>query len=126
VGPGEDPGSLLGEPPAVVIVTAPTSQALSYALEVVAVGGRVHAFAGVPGGGEIDANVIHYRHLALTGSTGSRLADYHRALDLVGSGKIDLTRFPTQMVSLEEARDVVVGERGVDASKMMIELEKGV
>ena len=126
VGPGEDPGPLLGEPPAVVIVTAPTSQALSYALEVVAVGGRVHAFAGVPGGGEIDANVIHYRHLALIGSTGSRLADYHRALDLVGSGKIDLTRFPTQMVSLEEARDVVVGERGVDASKMMIELEKGV
>ncbi|HLF43373.1 MAG TPA: alcohol dehydrogenase catalytic domain-containing protein [Acidimicrobiia bacterium] len=126
IGPGEDPGPVLGEPPTVVIVTAPTSQALSYALEIAAIGGRVHAFAGMPGGGEIDANVIHYRHLALTGSTGSRLADYHQALELAGSGKIDLSRFPTQLVTLEEAREVVAGERGLDASKVMIDLEKGV
>lgn len=126
IGPGEDPSPLLGEPPAVVIVTAPTSQALTYALDVVAIGGRVHAFAGIPGGGEIDANVIHYRHLALTGSTGSRLGDYHRALELGGSGQIALSRFPTRFVTLEEARTLVAGERGVDVYKVMIELDKAV
>lgn len=125
---GEDPSSALGETPTVAVVTAPTSKALAFALDMVAVGGRVHSFAGMPEGGEIDANVVHYRHLTLTGSSGSRLDDYHRALELAGSGRIDLGRLPTRLLStLEEARELLrAGREGEGATKTVVAVDKGV
>ena len=65
-GPG--PGRPARGEPRVAIVTAPGAEALTWAMERVALGGVVHAFAGTPGGAGIDANLIHYRHLALVGS----------------------------------------------------------
>lgn len=126
VAAGEDPGPALGESPTVAMVTAPVSEALAYALEAVAVGGRVHAFAGTPGGGVIDANVVHYRHLSLVGSTGSRMTDYRRALDLAGSEQVDLGRLPTQMMTLEEVREFLAGGPGPEETKVLVEVEKAV
>jgi threonine dehydrogenase-like Zn-dependent dehydrogenase len=93
---------ILGEPPRVAIVTAPGEDALAFALENVAVGGAVHAFAGAPRRAPVDANVVHYRHLALVGSTGSTVADYRRARDLAAAGRIDLHRLPRETVALED------------------------
>ena len=62
--------------PGAALVTAPGVEALSWAIEHVDVGGRVHAFAGTPGGAPVDANIVHYRHLRLVGSTGSTVDDY--------------------------------------------------
>lgn len=122
VGEGEDPADALGEPPQVVVVTAPNREALAYALEVVAVGGRVHAFAGMPEGGEVDANVIHYRHLTLMGSTGSRIGDYRRARELAASGQVDLSLLPVRSISLEETPAALLGAPTVD--KVIINLEE--
>lgn len=122
IGAGEEPGRATGDRVTTAIVTAPTSHALAHALDVVAIGGRIHAFAGMPGGGEIDANVVHYRHLSLMGSTGSRLADYRLALDLANSGRVDLSRLPTRLVLLEEVRDILAG--GSDGTKVLVQVEK--
>lgn len=103
IGPEEDPREVLGESPSTVIVTAPGSDALRWALEHVDTGGVVQSFAGTPGGAPVDANTIHYRHLTLVGSTGSRLSDYERARDLVASGAIDLGRMPHHVVGLDDA-----------------------
>lgn len=84
------------------LVTAPGVEALSWAIEHVDVGGRVHAFAGSPGGAPIDANLVHYRHLRLVGSTGSTIDDYRRARDLASSGSVPLERLPSRTVSLDE------------------------
>lgn len=88
-------------PPRVALVTAPGASALTWALERVAVGGAVHAFAGTPGGSEVDANMVHYRHLALVGSTGSTLDDYQYAVRLA-AGLVDLSRLPRTIVSLDD------------------------
>ncbi|MFM7718743.1 MAG: hypothetical protein ACKO8G_04515, partial [Actinomycetota bacterium] len=64
-----------------------------------------------PGGAGVDANAIHYRHLALVGSTGSTIADYRRALDLARSGAVPLDRLPVRRVALEEMPAVLRGER---------------
>ncbi|MGH8958534.1 MAG: alcohol dehydrogenase catalytic domain-containing protein [Acidimicrobiia bacterium] len=125
VAAGEFPGPQLGENPIVGIVTAPAPEALAYALEAVAVGGRVHAFAGIPGTGLIDANLVHYRHLSLVGSTGSRMSDYRQALDLAVTGQVDLGRLPTKMMSLEEVREALVGSYRHGNSKVLVEVEKG-
>lgn len=106
--PGEDVATVTGENPAVSIVTAPGPEPLTYALEQVAIGGWVHAFAGSPTGAPIDANVVHYRHVRLVGSTGSRVTDYHAAVDLVSSGAIPLHALPSEHIGLEQLPAVLV------------------
>jgi L-iditol 2-dehydrogenase len=106
--PGADVEAALGSRPRAALVTVPSVEALSWALESVDVGGRVHAFAGIPGGAPIDANIVHYRHLRLVGSTGSTLADYRRARDLARSGSIPLERLPSRTITLEEVPQVLL------------------
>lgn len=109
--PGADVEAALGSRPRAALVTVPSVEALSWALECVDVGGRVHAFAGVPGGAPIDANIVHYRHLRLVGSTGSTLADYRRARDMAASGSIPLERLPSRTIALEEIPQILLDPR---------------
>jgi L-iditol 2-dehydrogenase len=98
--PDDDPASALGGPVEAALVTAPGAEALAWAAEQVDVGGVVHAFAGTPGGAPLDANLVHYRHLRVLGSTGSRLADYARAHALAASGAVELDRMPRTVITL--------------------------
>jgi L-iditol 2-dehydrogenase len=106
--PGADVEAALGSRPRAALVTVPSVEALSWALECVDVGGRVHAFAGIPGGAPIDANIVHYRHLRLVGSTGSTVADYRRARDLARSGAIPLERLPSRTIALDEIPQILL------------------
>jgi L-iditol 2-dehydrogenase len=110
-GPEDDIAAALGSRPAVALVTAPGLEALSWAVEHVDVGGRVHAFAGSPGGAPIDANLVHYRHLRLMGSTGSTADDYRRARDLASSGSVPLERLPSRTVALDEVPEILLDAR---------------
>jgi threonine dehydrogenase-like Zn-dependent dehydrogenase len=109
--PGDDVGAALGALPAAALVTAPGVEALSWAIGHVDVGGRVHAFAGTPGGAPVDANTVHYHHLRLVGSTGSTGADYLRARDLARSGSIPLERLPSRTVALDEVPEILLDPR---------------
>ncbi len=106
--PGDDVVAALGTLPAAALVTAPGVEALSWAIDHVDVGGRVHAFAGTPGGAPVDANIVHYRHLRLVGSTGSTVDDYRRARDLARSGAVPLDRIPSRTVALDEVPRALV------------------
>lgn len=108
LGPEGHPERSLGRPPRAALVTAPGADALLWALERVEAGGRVHAFAGTPGGAPVDANLVHYRHLALVGSTGSMVEDYRRGLQMARSGSIPLERMPTSTVPLEAVPGVLL------------------
>lgn len=112
LGPDDDPAALLGEPPHGAIVTAPGAGPLVWSLERVRAGGTVHAFAGTPGGAPVDANLIHYRHLTLLGSTGSTLDDYRRAHELVSDGRIDLHRLPHRWIGLGDAPGALTRDEG--------------
>jgi L-iditol 2-dehydrogenase len=120
--PDESAADALGDPPRVAIVTAPGAEPLAWALEQVAVGGAVHAFAGTPEGAHVDANVVHYRHLRLVGSTGSALSDYRRALELVAAGLIRLDSLPRTTVGLEEVPGILLGERTAPGLKVIVDV----
>lgn len=124
LGPDGDPAEHLGGPPAVAVVTAPGAEALTWALERLAVGGRAHAFAGTPGGAPVDANLTHYRHLALVGSTGSAVADYTRARDLACGGAVPLDALPRTTITLEEAPAALTApqERDRPLEKLMVRI----
>ena len=110
IAPDDDVDRAAGAPLDAVIVTAPGSGPLRWALEHVAVGGIVHAFAGTPGGADVDVNAVHYRHLRLVGSTGSTPRDLQVALDLARGGRIDLDRLPRTTVGLADLPHVLTGE----------------
>jgi L-iditol 2-dehydrogenase len=123
--PGGSLTAALGEPPRVAIVTAPGAEPLAWALEEVAVGGAVHAFAGTPGGAPVDANLVHYRHLRLVGSTGSALSDYRRAVELASDGRIRLESLPRTTIFLDEVPGILVGERTEPGLKVIVDVGGG-
>lgn len=122
MGPDDDPGKLMKEPPQVVLVTAPGPEPLEWALRHVAEGGRVHAFAGSPQPVPVDANVVHYRHLTLVGGTGSGLSDYRQGQDLVREGAIDLARLPRTQITLDALPGALSGPPEGDALRSVVRI----
>lgn len=120
--PEDDLPSLIGRAPDLMLVTAPGAGALTWALERVATGGTVHAFAGTPGGAQIDANIVHYRQIRLVGSTGSGLSDYQRALTLQREGRVDLARLPTQVIGLDSVPDALTSTGRSDHLRTFVDL----
>ena len=53
----------------------------------------------------IDTNRVHYKGLTLTGTTGSSNADYAKALQLVGDGRVDLSGLLTETFGIEDIAD---------------------
>ncbi|HEX6230665.1 MAG TPA: alcohol dehydrogenase catalytic domain-containing protein [Actinomycetota bacterium] len=108
VGPGDDVDEPLGGPPHAILVTAPGADPLTWALERVAEGGIVHSFAGTAGGMPVDANLVHYRHLRLVGSTGCTVEEFRQALELARSGAIPVAELPRVTVPLERVPAVLL------------------
>jgi L-iditol 2-dehydrogenase len=121
-GPDEHIADVLGARPRIAVVTAPGAESLLWALAEVEIGGIVHVFAGSPNGAHIDANAVHYRHLSLIGSTGSRLADYEHARDLVAAGRIDLSRLPTDVVPLDDAPGALLERPRKSVLKVVVDV----
>lgn len=78
---------------------------LNDAIALTAKGGLINLFAGFGGDGsaEVDVNGVHYKQLDIIGNSGATLSDYHVAVGLLESGRIDLSGFVTHKFSLGEA-----------------------
>jgi threonine dehydrogenase-like Zn-dependent dehydrogenase len=125
LGPAEHASEALGEAPRAAVVAAPGGEALDWALREVQIGGVVHAFAGSPDEAKVDGNLVHYRHLTLVGSTGSTLADYTRARELVATGAVRLERLPRPTIGLQEVPSALLDERDPLELKVMVDLGGG-
>jgi L-iditol 2-dehydrogenase len=120
--PEESPSEGLGAPPGVAFVAAPGREPVQWACDRVAAGGRVHVFAGTPGEALVDANVIHYKHLTLVGSTGSTRMDYERALQLAATGEIKLDGLPRAHVRLEEVPQLLASRQDPQILKVIVDV----
>jgi len=86
----------------VVIIAAPSGEAMAKALALAAIGGRISYFAGLPKEQSTvayDANLVHYKELVITGTTACSTRDCHRAAEIVNAGRLDLTPLVTRRVS---------------------------
>jgi L-iditol 2-dehydrogenase len=92
-----------------VIITAcsvPEIQTLS--LELASRCGRINLFGGMPSGKEIvplNTNLIHYNELVVVATTGSSILDFHQALKIASSGKINLGALASKRFSLDEIQE---------------------
>ncbi|WP_054951797.1 zinc-binding dehydrogenase [Flaviflexus massiliensis] len=105
------------------VVATPKGTVFGDAVRASAVGGRINFFAGLPsGGGEIplDANLIHYRELVVTGSTANNNADCREALDLLASAPGLFSPLITATFPLNKADEAFEAARAGEHLKVVV------
>jgi L-iditol 2-dehydrogenase len=88
-----------------IIICIGVPSLVNEALTMARQGGHINLFAGLAGKGwaEVEANLIHYKELQVTGSANSRRCDYQVALRLIESGRVKVEpmvtdRFPLRTI----------------------------
>jgi len=97
-----------GRGPDVIIVAAPSAKAQESSLELIARGGRINFFGGLIKGQEIinfNSNLIHYKQVYVTGTTGSNIMQYRRAIELIISRRINVSSLISASFSLDRAHE---------------------
>lgn len=110
--------------PTVIITAAPSGQAQEQAIDLVAPGGRVSFFGGLPKDKpmiSVDSNVVHYRELILAGANGSSPAQNAEALELIASGKVPVADLITHRMPLDRVADAISAVTSGEAIKVVIE-----
>jgi len=90
----------------VVIVAVGSQSALEQAFGVVSKGGRISFFAGLPKGKEnvaLNANVIHYKEILVSGSFASTPYEFYKTLHLMAAGRLVVKGLITKQFSLDDA-----------------------
>jgi len=84
-------------------------QLVNDALTMTRKGGRINIFAGLSGQGwaEVEANLIHYNELEVTGTTAARRSDYEVALRLIESGRVEVKSMVTDRFPLQRASEAI-------------------
>ncbi len=89
----------------VVVVACPVNEVQENSLKIIKKRGRISFFAGLPKDRPtitLDSNKLHYWEAAIFGAFASHKAQYESALRLAATGKVDLKKFVTHSVSLDE------------------------
>ena len=89
----------------VIFVCAPSKDAQQQALKLLAPHGKVNFFGGLPKNNcsiTIDANMIHYKELFISGASSSLARQNRQALDLLAAGKISAEKYITHRFKLSE------------------------
>lgn len=103
----------------VCVTACPSKAAQEASLQLMGLFGRVCFFGGLPAAAEpvsIDSNLVHYRHLTLTGTSRSSLSQYRKCLELVGNGVLPLANLITHRFTLDqicEAFDFAAAANGM-------------
>jgi L-iditol 2-dehydrogenase len=92
------------------------------ALRMTRKGGRVNVFAGLAAEGwaEVEANLIHYNELVVTGASNSRRSDYEVALRLIESGRVKVEAMVTHRFPLEETVKAIETSAGGEGIKVAV------
>ena len=110
----------------VVVVACGVKQAALEAVAMAAMKGRISFFAGFPKDDPtiaLDANVVHYRELAIHGAFASHRAQFERAMWLAAEGKVDLDGLATHHFDLDGIVDAIETTRRGDGLKSIIRFD---
>jgi L-iditol 2-dehydrogenase len=108
-----------GEGADVTFVCAPSAEAQEMAIRLTAPRGRINFFGGLPKGGNtvsLDANVVHYKELFISGASSSLPEGNREALQLLADRTIDPEKLVTHLFPIDEivrAFDVAESKSGI-------------
>jgi L-iditol 2-dehydrogenase len=112
-----------GRGPSVVITAAPSGAAQELAISIVAPGGRVSFFGGLPKDQPLincDANIVHYKEVTLFGANGSSPSQNLEALEMISSGKVRVSDLITHRVPLDRVADAIDAVLSGTAIKVVV------
>ncbi|MDP8978663.1 MAG: zinc-dependent dehydrogenase [Actinomycetota bacterium] len=95
--------------PDVTIVCIGLPELMPDALRLTRPGGRVNVFAGLAGEGwsRVQANLIHYNELEITGTSACRREHYATAFRLIETGRVDVQPLVTHRFALESIEEAM-------------------
>jgi len=91
----------------VIIIAASSAEAQEESLELVARGGRINFFGGLLNKDEIikiNSNIIHYKQIFLTGTTGQNVLQYNKSMELLIAGKLKVENLITEVFRLSDVK----------------------
>ena len=107
----------------VVIVAAPSHETQEVAIKLAAPRGRVNFFGGLPKDNcisHIEANIIHYKEVMLTGASSSLGRQNREALQLISEGKVKASDYITHRYTLDEFNEAFAAVEGKDTIKAVL------
>jgi L-iditol 2-dehydrogenase len=107
----------------VVFTACPSPAAQEDALRIVATRGAVNLFGGLPASArpiQLLSNLIHYKEITLTGSHGSTPRQHALAVDLIASGRINLSGLITHRFPLSAIRQAFQTVQSRTGLKVMV------
>lgn len=89
----------------VCITACPSPDVQKKSLELMAEGGRINFFGGLPeskANVSINTNLIHYKQLIVTGTTRANIGHFRKTLSLIADGLVDLAGIVTARYKISE------------------------
>jgi len=89
----------------VCITACPSPDVQRQSLELMAEGGRINFFGGLPKSREnvqINTNLIHYKQLIVTGTTRASISHFRDTMGFIADGLIDLSGIVTARYSIHD------------------------
>lgn len=108
--------------PDVIIIAASSGKAQEDSLDLIARCGRIVLFGGLPRGKDIinfKPNVIHYKQVIVTGTTGSSVIQYRKSLELAASKKINLNELISKKYLLPDAEKAFSSAKSPENLKVL-------
>ncbi|CAN5641666.1 zinc-dependent dehydrogenase [soil metagenome] len=111
----------------VAAVTVGDARAIEAAIAMLATGGRLNVFAGVPAGARlsIDPNPLHYRHRTVLGTTGASLPTFRTTLALLAAGRVSLDGMVSATFVFERAVDAFEAAARSEHARVLLVPEEG-
>jgi L-iditol 2-dehydrogenase len=112
-----------GEGPDVAITACPSGEAQMLALKLVAAGGRVSLFGGLPkdhSSIQFDSNKVHYKEVGVFGAFASNSIQYLKCMKLIASGVVDVSALVTHKFKLDRILEAFETARASDALKVVV------
>jgi len=110
--------------PSVVIVACSNAHAQADALEIVAKGGRVEYFGGLPKSAPtavLNTNHLHYKEIVVTGSYSEKMSDFQASQALIQSGRFPADKIITHQLPLDRINEAFPLMESGEALKVCID-----
>ncbi|HTX79097.1 MAG TPA: zinc-dependent dehydrogenase [Longilinea sp.] len=107
----------------IAIIAAPSADAQKQSLELLAPHGRINFFGGLSKDNslaQLDANLIHYRELYVTGTTGQTVKQFRTTLEMMAAGHMKVDKLITDRFPLSESPAAFTFAKSKQGLKTMI------